>query len=129
MFGAVPASVQHPITLAGSGSSLLAATCSECGGGNFTINIRRSSWVYCDEFERRDHGGGGRRDFAIGEMPLTEKQRNNPSGPLAQIPVAVFSIVPVYKLPWTTPDPLYRGTAGQIYMGHIKNWRDQRIVR
>ena len=130
MLGAVPSSVQQPITLAGSGSSL-AAHLLGVWGRKFhdqhpAIEV---GYIATSSSEGITEVGRLAGDFAIGEMPLTEKQRNNPSGPLAQIPVAVFSIVPIYKLPGRLQIRFTGELLGQIYMGHVTNWRDQRIVR
>jgi phosphate transport system substrate-binding protein len=60
---------------------------------------------------------------------LRRSNETTPAGPLAQIPVAVFSIVPVYKLPGRSQVRFTGELLAQIYMGHITNWRDQRLAR
>ncbi len=67
-------------------------------------------------------------DFAVGEVALTNKQKNNANLRLAQIPIAVISIVPVYNLPGRSELRFTGELLAQMYMGHISNWNDERIA-
>jgi len=94
---AFPASAQQTITLAGSGSSL-ARPLLEVWARKFhdqrpAIQVEYIATSSSEGIAEVSRLAG---DFAIGEISLTEKQRSNAGAPLAQIPVAVFSIVPVY---------------------------------
>ena len=68
-------------------------------------------------------------DFAVGEIPLTMKQRNNGDASLRQIPIALITIVPICNLPGH-PDLRFTGELlAEMYMGHITNWNDERIAK
>jgi len=67
-------------------------------------------------------------DFAIGEIPLTREQLRDPNLKLAQIPIAVVSVVPIYNLPGK-PQMRFTGELlAQIYLGDVSNWNDRRIA-
>ena len=87
MLGAVPASVQHPITLAGSGSSL-AAHLLGVWGRKFhdqhpAIEV---GYIATSSSEGITEVGRLAGDFAIGEMPLTEKATEQPQRALGTNP-------------------------------------------
>lgn len=121
---------QQQITLAGSGSSL-AGPLLGVWGRKFherqpAIQVGYIATSSSEGIAEVSRLAG---DFAIGELPLTEKQRNDRGAPLAEIPVAVFSIVPVYRLSGRSQIRFTGELLAQIYMGHITNWRDPRIAR
>ena len=97
MVSAFPASAQQTITLAGSGSSLarplLGVWARKFHDQRPAIQVGYIATSSSEGIAEVSRLAG---DFAIGEISLTEKQRSNAGAPLAQIPVAVFSIVPVY---------------------------------
>lgn len=67
-------------------------------------------------------------DFAIGEVPLTREQMRDPDLKLAQIPVAIVAVVPIYNLPGITHLRFTGGLLAQIFMGNVSNWNDRRIA-
>jgi phosphate transport system substrate-binding protein len=71
------------------------------------------------------HGIG---DFGAGEVPLTQKERDE--GSLVELPVALIGIVPIYWLPGVTQDLHFSGELlAEIYLGHVKVWNAQQIAR
>lgn len=118
------------MTLAGSGSSLAGPLLGVWGRKfhdehpSLQVGYILTSSLEGMQEVRRMAG-----DLAIGEIPLSETQRSGAVLPLVQVPVAVFSIVPIYKLPVRTQIRFSGDLLAQIYMGRVTNWRDQRIAR
>jgi len=67
-------------------------------------------------------------DFAAGEMPLSEKQRNDEG--LVELPAALIGIVPIYNVP-RVHDQLHLSgeVLADIYLGNVKNWNAPQIAK
>ena len=127
---AIPLPAQPRTTLVGSGSSL-AVPLMSAWGKEFAESYPNVQVAYV----ATSSGEGIRQisamegDFAVGEVPLTDKQKSATKSPLAQIPIAVVTIVPVYNLPVQNELRFTGDLLAQIYMGHISKWNDERIAR
>jgi phosphate transport system substrate-binding protein len=118
------------ISLVGSGSNvpsrLYAAWTDQYNKQDSTIQVR---YLSMSTLEGIHQIAGGSGDFAAGEVPLTAEQMRGEKVKLTQIPTVLVGIVPIYKLPGN-PELRFSGEVlAQIFMGTIKNWKDQRIVR
>jgi phosphate transport system substrate-binding protein len=135
MWGAIPLQAQQnqaqqKMVLVGSGSSLAGSLVGVWGKG---FNRQRPAiqvgYVSTSSSDGIEQVGMLHEDFAVGELPLTNKQKNNANQRLAQIPIAVVSIVPVYNLSGRSELRFTGELLAQIYMGHISNWNDERIAK
>jgi phosphate transport system substrate-binding protein len=130
MCGPTPLQAQQKMALVGSGSSLagsfLAVWRKEFNRQHPAILV---GYVLTSSSDGIQQVGMLHEDFAVGEVPLTDKQKNNAILRLAQIPIAVFSIVPVYNLPGRSELSFTGELLAQMYMGHISNWNDERIAK
>jgi phosphate transport system substrate-binding protein len=129
MCSAVSLEAQQKVVLVGSGTTLASHLL-----GIWGKEFARTHSGIAVAYVATSSGDGVRQlnllqeDFAIGEIPLTMKQRNNGDG-LRQIPIALISIVPIYNLPGR-PDLRFTGELlAQMYMGLISNWNDERIAK
>jgi phosphate transport system substrate-binding protein len=68
-------------------------------------------------------------DFGAGEVPLTEAQMHKGKNPLVQFPTALVAIVPIYKLPGEHELRFSGELLADIFLGKIKNWKDERIAK
>jgi phosphate transport system substrate-binding protein len=127
---AIPLQAQQTITLVGSGGSL-ASPLIAVWGREFnrlhpTVQV---AYVHTSSRDGIEQINVLHEDFAFGELPLTNKQKNNANLRLEQIPIAVVSIALVYNLPGRPDLRLTGELLAQIYMGHIANWNDERIAK
>ena len=67
-------------------------------------------------------------DFAVGEIPLSHEQLNNPTVHLTQLPIAVMGVVPIYNVPVSAQLRFTGELLAQVYMGNVANWSDSRIA-
>ena len=71
----------------------------------------------------------GAGDFGGGEIPLTNAQKRGGKYTLTQFPVVLVALAPIYNLPGK-PDLKFSGPVlADIYLGKIKNWKDQQIAK
>jgi phosphate transport system substrate-binding protein len=130
MCGTIALQAQKRVVLVGSGSSNAVAS---IGAWAKDFNNQRPSvqvaYVMTSSRDGIEQVSTLHGDFAVGELPLTDKQKNNKNVRLAQIPIAVFTVVPVYNLPGTNEVRFTGELLAQLYMGHITNWNDKRIAK
>ncbi len=118
------------MVLVGSGSSLAGSLFGVWGKGfNQQHPAIEVGYVSTSSSDGIEQVGTLHEDFAVGEVPLTNKQKNNANLRLAQIPIAVISIVPIYNLPGRSELRFTGELLAQMYMGHISNWNDERIAK
>src|SRR4029077_7919185 len=66
-------------------------------------------------------------DFAAGEAPLTDEERQ---AGLTALPVAVIAIVPIYNVPGVPENLRFSGELlAAIFMGDVKTWDAKEIAR
>jgi phosphate transport system substrate-binding protein len=130
MWGAIPLQAQQEMTLVGSGSSLAGSVLGAWEKGfnrqHPAVQVGYVSTSSSDGIQQVSTLG---EDFAVGEVALTKQQKNNANQRLAQIPIAVISIVPIYNLPGQGELRFTGEVLAQMYMGHISNWNDERIAK
>jgi phosphate transport system substrate-binding protein len=68
-------------------------------------------------------------DFASGEIPLSEQTAVPASGNLAEIPVALVTVVMVYNLPTNGQLRFTGKLLAEIFTGEVSRWNDSRIAR
>jgi ABC-type phosphate transport system substrate-binding protein len=95
----IPLQAQQEMVLVGSGGSLASPLFVMWGKGFNRLHPVRVAYVHTSSRDGIEQVNVLHEDFAFGELPLTEKQKNNPKRRLTQIPIAVVSIVPIYNLP------------------------------
>src|SRR5258708_5865625 len=125
----IPVWGQERIVLAGSGSSLAGPVFMVWGQEfNSQQQAIRVTYVSTSSAEGIRGIAQHQGDFAIGEIPLTRAQLRDPNLTLAQIPIAVVSVVPLYNLPGK-PQMRFTGELlAKIYLGDVSNWNDRRIA-
>jgi len=70
----------------------------------------------------------GTGDFSAGELPLSEKERDQDH--LVEVPVAIIGIVPIYNVPHLQQELRLSGEVlAEIYLGSIKNWKAPQIAK
>src|SRR5260370_11183739 len=96
----IPVWGQERIVLAGSGSSL-AGPVFMVWGQEFNSQQQAIPVTYVSTSSAEGIRGIAQHqgDFAIGAIPLTRAQLLHPNLTLAQIPITVVSVVPLYNLP------------------------------
>lgn len=128
--GPIPLHAQQRTVLVGSGSSLAGSLLGVWGQAfNRQYPAVHVGYVATTSSEGIEQVSLLHEDFAIGEIPLTARQKNSPGTRLAQLPIAVVSIVPVYNLPGQSSLRFTGEVLAQIYMGRISYWNDERITR
>jgi len=125
-----PVRAQDTIYLAGSGSNLagplIMAWTNEFKKKDSHVQVRYLPLSSAEGFQQITAHSG---DFAVGEIPLSREQLQNPQSPLVQIPVLLVGIVPIYNLP-SKPALRFTGELlAQIYLGTVSNWSDSRIAK
>ncbi len=111
------------MTLVGSGSTTQAPLfkhwAEEFNRRNPSIHVQYFTTRSAEGIRAIGHGEG---DFASGEISLGNPQR------LAQIPVALVCVVPVYNVPGVGQLRFSGDLLAQIYMRSISRWDDRRIA-
>jgi phosphate transport system substrate-binding protein len=121
---------QQTMTLVGSGGSLASPLFAMWGKDfNRLHPAVQVAYVHTSSRDGIEQINLLHEDFAFGEVPLTNKHRNNTNPLLEQVPLAVVSIVPIYNLPGRDDIRFTGELLAQIYMGHISNWNDERIAK
>jgi phosphate transport system substrate-binding protein len=124
-----PAHAQQVLVLVGAGSSVPAPLYSrwgqEFGKRNSTIQMRYLPVGTEEGIKQISHESG---DFAAGEAPLTEKQRNEDG--LLELPAVLIAIVPVYNLPDVHQGLRLSGEVlADIFLGVVKTWNAPQIAK
>ncbi len=127
---ASPLVAQEAISLVGSGSnlagSLYAAWTSEFAKTHPNVQVRYLPLGTSQSVHEIKAGTG---DFGGGEIPLAESQKHSGKYTLVQFPTVLVAIVPIYNLP-VKPELRFSGDVlAQIFLGNIKNWKDERIAK
>jgi phosphate transport system substrate-binding protein len=69
-------------------------------------------------------------DFGASDGPMSNKQMAEARVKLFHIPTVLGAVVPVYNIPGLNVELKLAGDViADIYLGHITNWRDARIVK
>jgi len=123
-----PAWAQQTV-LVGSGSTVPAplynAWAQEYGKHNPNVQMRFVPVGTEEGIKQASHGSG---DFAAGEMPLSEKERNDDR--LVELPAALIGIVPIYNIPHVHEQLKLSGEVlADIFLGNVKNWNAPQIAK
>jgi phosphate transport system substrate-binding protein len=115
--------------LVGSGSTVpipfYRALAAEYNKRSSTTQVQYLALGTSEGIRQISHGVG---DFGAGEVPLTQKERDE--GNLLELPVALIGIVPIYSLPGVTQDLRFSGELlAEIFLGNIKVWNAPQIAR
>ena len=129
VFG-VAALAQESVTLVGAGSTLpapLYASWTETyNKRNPNLQVRYMPMSTKEGINQITHAVG---DFAAGEVPLSDEQLHGAKLQIIHIPTVVVGIVPIYNLPGVAGTLKFSGSVlADIFMGHIKNWNDPKLV-
>lgn len=119
---------QPTMTLAGSGSSiagqLLGVWDKKFHETHPAIQVGYVATSSGEGLQELSHLQG---DFSISEMPWLGKPGSGANSGLVRLPVAVFSVTPVYNLPGR-PHLRFTGELlALIYMGRVANWHSQLV--
>jgi phosphate transport system substrate-binding protein len=125
-FDGILAKGQDAVVLVGSGSSvpapLYARWAQEYDKRNPKVQLRYLPLGTSEGIKQISHGVG---DFAAGEAPVPEKERN-----LTELPVVLIGIVPIYNLPGLDDKLRMSGDVlAMIFLGDIKTWNAPPIAK
>jgi phosphate transport system substrate-binding protein len=124
-----PAQAQQSVVLVGSGSTVPAPLYTvwgqEYSKSNPKVQFRYVPVGTEEGIKEVSHRSG---DFAAGELPLTEKQRNEDG--LVEVPAVLVAIVPIYNLPQVHQEIRLSGDVlADIYLGAVKTWSAPQIAK
>ena len=117
------------VVLVGSGSSVPGPLYEKWGQEydkrNPGIQMRYLAVGTSEGIKQISRGVG---DFAAGESPLTEKEREQ--GGLLELPAVLVAIVPIYNLPAARQELRLSGEVlADIFLGGVKNWNAPAIAK
>jgi len=120
---------QQAIVLVGSGSTVPAPLVNKWTEAynqhNRKVQMRYVAIGADEGIAAISHGSG---DFALGEVPLTDKQRSK--GGLIELPAVVIGIVPIYNVPGVRTELRFSGEVlADIFLGKIKRWNSPALVK
>src|SRR5438874_2348454 len=120
---------QEAIVLVGSGSTVPAPLVNKWAEAynqrNHNVQMRYVAIGADEGVAAISHGSG---DFALGEVPLTAKERSKAG--LIEVPAILIGIVPVYNIPGVHADLKFSGDVlAEIFLGKIKNWNSPALAK
>jgi len=120
---------QQAMVLVGSGSTVPAPLVSKWAEAykqhNRNVQMRYVAIGADEGIAAISHGSG---DFALGEVPLTAKQRSQ--GGLIEVPAVVIGIVPIYNIPGIRTELRFSGEVlADIFLGRIKSWNSPALAK
>jgi len=119
---------QERVVLVGTGSSVPAPIYNRWAREYGDKSQNRIRYLPLGASEGLTHAAEGTGDFGAGEVPLSEKERNE-SG-LIELPIALIGIVPIYNVPGVPTQLRVSGPMlAEIFLGEIKNWNAPQIAK
>ena len=120
---------QEAIVLVGSGSTVPAPLVNKWAevynqrGHN--VQMRYVAIGADEGIAAISHGSG---DFALGEVPLTAKERSKAG--LIEVPAILIGIVPIYNIPGVHADLKFSGEVlAEIFLGKIQTWNSPALAK
>ena len=122
-------SCQEATVLVGSGSTVPAPLVNKWAEAynqrNHNVQMRYVAIGADEGVAAISHGSS---DFALGEVPLTAKERSKAG--LIEVPAILIGIVPVYNIPGVHADLKFSGDVlAEIFLGKIKNWNSPALAK